>query len=106
LSTSYIYLIESIGDYETVYKIGFSKHTEKRLEQLKTGNPNKITIIENFCTKHGRKVETAFHNLYSHKRLEGEWFTLDLVDIVDFIKNCEKIEENFNILIKHDNHYL
>ena len=71
-----IYLIEGRKDYETEYKIGFSKNEislKGRLNNLQTGYSGEIQIIEKFNTKFGRKVETALHNIYSHNNINGEW---------------------------------
>lgn len=104
----YIYLIEAVGDYDTKYKIGFSKNDEtlkRRLKAIQTGNPNKCSICEKFNSEHGRKVETSLHNLYSNKRKEGEWFELELSDVTNFMNTCEDIEETYNILKRYDNPY-
>jgi len=105
----YIYLFESVSEYETLYKIGFTKNKntlKKRVKQLQTGNPNKIKMVNFFNSEHGRKIETTLHNLYSTKRLEGEWFKLEPYDVRNFIDSCDKIEENFNILLESNNPFI
>ena len=102
----YIYLFESISEYQVLYKIGFTKNKntlKKRVKQLQTGNPNKIKMVEFFGSEHGRKLETTLHNIYSSKRLEGEWFELDDYDVKLFIDSCEKIEKNFDVLLESNN---
>lgn len=100
MGKGYIYLLECSSEYETVYKIGYTrnKDTKKRIKNLQTGNKNKIICVDLFETKHGRSVETTLHNLYSYKRLGGEWFDLELVDVVNFKQNCGKIEDNLALL--------
>lgn len=105
----FIYLFESVSDYETQYKIGFTRNKstlKKRIQNLQTGNPNKIKIVNYFKTKWGRKVETTLHYIYSYKKLEGEWFNLELYDVTTFIDSCEKIEKNFDVLKEHQNPFL
>ena len=105
---SYIYLLESYNQFQTRYKIGFSKKKDlkERVRPMKTGNPDQLTILYQFETKHKRKVETAFHNLYSYKRIEGEWFELDQIDVQNFLANCAQLEENFDLLQASGNPYL
>ena len=66
----YIYLIESYDVIDKKYKIGFSKHSLNRLKQHDTSNPNQLSLLYEFKTKHNRKVETALHNLYKHKNIK------------------------------------
>lgn len=103
-----IYLIECVGDEETKYKIGYTKdelNLKRRLKAIQTGNPYKCSICNTFNTKHYRKIETTLHNTHIHKRLEGEWFVLDLEDVVHFTKNCEDIEKRFDLLKESNNPY-
>ena len=102
---SYIYLIESITDYEHVYKIGYTKNKniKKRLSSIKTGNHGVVKLVYLFETKHNRKVELAMHKKYHTERLNGEWFEIDLTDVVNFENNCQTLENGFDILKEHNN---
>ena len=102
---AFIYLIESDNEHEKLYKIGFTrnKDVKKRLKQLKTGNPAKLSLIEKFETKHNRKVEITLHNIYSMKNIDGEWFKLENYDVDNFLENCSKIERNFDIILDNEN---
>lgn len=104
MSEGYIYLFECVSDYETTYKIGYTrnKNFKKRIKSLQTGNKYKIVCVDYFKTSYGRMVENILHNLYSHKRKSGEWFDLDLQDVVSFKKTCQKIEENLKVLEKYN----
>ena len=96
---SIIYLIECKRDYDTVYKIGYSKcKPNSRASQLQTGNDGKLKVLYIFESLHERKVETALHALLSHKRGHGEWYKMDLADVQNFKPLCQKIENNLNIL--------
>lgn len=106
MAEGYIYLFECVSDYDdTSYKIGYTRNKDfkRRIRGLQTGNKDKITCVDHFCTKFGRKVETALHNFFSYKRKNGEWFYLELEDVVAFKLACQKIEENFEILEKFNN---
>lgn len=97
---SYVYLLECISDWDTSYKIGYTKNrnVNKRILGLQTGNKDLIRCIDIFETHHGRKVELAMHNFYKYKNKRGEWFNLDLEEVMSFKKICQKIENSLNII--------
>lgn len=103
----YVYLLECISDYEQVYKIGYTKNKKisQRISNLQTGNQDDMEPLYMFETKHGRKLETALHNMYSHKRINREWFQLDLTDVVNFENTCSKVENNFDFLKNEKNNF-
>lgn len=105
---SCIYLISCTSHDNTEYKIGFSKdekNAKLRLKSHQTGNPYPCKIEYIYKTKHKRKVENTLHRMYSHGRKEGEWFSLEMSDVVNFIQICDKIEKSFDILYKENNHF-
>jgi len=111
MNTGYIYLIESYnstGGVELEYKIGYTRNKDinKRLSQLKTGNPNQLKIVKKFESEHGQKVETSLHNIFSHKKIDGEWFRLNNEDVNNFIEICEKLESNYNTLLINNNPFV
>ena len=89
-----VYLIECVRDYETVYKIGYSKHPNKRLNELKTGNDGNLKVLYTFSGEHERKIESTLHRFYCHKKLNREWFEMSISDVNDFIPLCKRIEKN------------
>jgi hypothetical protein len=99
---SMIYLIECKRDYETVYKIGFSKNSpSKRSEGLQTGNDGELKILHRFQSVHGQKVERTMQRSFSHKKINKggkEWFRLDLEDVQNFNTMCQKVENNLTHL--------
>jgi len=97
----YIYLIESYEVGSKKYKIGYSKHPNIRIKQHDTGNPNQLTILYTFKSKHNRKVESALQNLYSHKCIKNEWFVLDYLEVSGFIDLCNKIERNLDFIVEN-----
>jgi len=102
-----IYLIESIRDYDTVYKIGYTKsnNAKKRLIQSQTGNDGNLKIVCEFNTKYGTTLEKTLHNFYKHNNIRNEWFSLSNEDITNFIKNCERVEKNFDFLKESNNYF-
>ena len=100
---SYVYLLETSNDDTTIYKIGYTKNsTKRRIDSLQTGNPYPIRELCTYQTKFDQKLERALHNFYSYCRLEGEWFSLDNKSVANFLKTCEKLEKNFDV-IQHNN---
>jgi len=94
-----IYLIECKRDYETVYKIGYSKcKPNSRLRNLQTGNDGELKLIETFETLHGQILERTIHRFLGHEHRRGEWLTLSLKDVLGFRALCEKIEKNLTFL--------
>ena len=80
----YIYMIANSEGY---FKVGISKHPEKRLRQLQTGNQNNLKLIftEEFeCNRNKLlKIEALIHKEISSfsKHMKGEWFKIDEKDV-------------------------
>lgn len=93
----FIYLLKQ--ENESKYKIGTSKNPEKRIRTLQTGNSDKIVLVNKYKSlKFYKKIEYALHNQYSHLKSNGEWFDLTLEEEVNFLNDCEKIENNLNLI--------
>jgi hypothetical protein len=96
-----VYLIESVRDYDVVYKIGYTRRSsKKRSKQLQTGNDGELKVVYQHPTQNQLYLEKTLHNLFSHKKIKNEWFKLDLEDIVKFPEICNKIENNLNLINK------
>jgi hypothetical protein len=77
-----IYFIQS-GD---TVKIGNATNPAKRIRQLKTGNPNSISMLGVMEGTH--EDEFRIHGLFVEYRIDGEWFVLSDA-IISFIeRNC------------------
>jgi len=100
----FIYLLNMVGtDY---YKIGITKRDlKKRINELQTGCPDKIELINHFECTYYYKVESWLHRIYKNKRLNGEWFILDDADVNDFINKCETLHDNVVLLINENPYY-
>ncbi len=100
-----VYLI-GIPD-EGLYKIGYTtRNIDKRIDEVQTGNPKKIEMIELFETKHHVKLEGWMHRLYAPKRLEGEWFELTSEDIDNFSGDCQRGHDILEVLINSGNPFI
>jgi len=95
----FVYLLESVNEDKTIYKIGFTKGSvQKRIKSLQTGNGYNIKELCQYKTEYDQKLERTLHNLYNHYKLSGEWYSLEINDVANFLNTCDKIEKNFNIL--------
>lgn len=69
------------------YKIGMSNTPEYREKTLQSEKPT----IEMICNKRypsrqiASAIESALHNVFAEKRVRGEWFDLDKVDVSQII---------------------
>jgi hypothetical protein len=110
-----IYLIHC--EVIDLYKIGISVNPDKRLKQLQTGSPYEMNIISIFESKHPFKTEKIIHNSlkskkapenfeFDFKHLKGEWFNLNVSDVLSFQSICKGIEERFEILKKSGNPFV
>jgi hypothetical protein len=60
------------------YKIGISKHPEKRVEDLSRMHPEGLLLMAVYrATEEGLRSERRAHTKLSHWRLNGEWFSAD-----------------------------
>lgn len=99
-----MYLISNTDDYETVYKIGFTrKKPMNRLKQLQTGSKGDLKLIHTFETDYGAKLENALHKIYQPYRVRNEWFEISAEKVDEFLFYCNKLENNFNFLKDNKN---
>lgn len=72
-----VYLFRQIGT--NYVKIGMTASTscEERFNSFKTYSPNGGEIVGIIRTNNALNLERELHELYSHKRLNGEFFLLD-----------------------------
>jgi len=88
------------------YKIGVSKHPQKRLLEHQTGNSSELKLIETFETELAFQIEGVLHRRYSHLKKNGEWYNFSIKDQQSFLKECKQIEENLGILNKNLNVFI
>ncbi len=91
----FVYLLSN----GSAYKIGISKHPEKRVKQLQTGSSEVIVLINKYKSKYYTKIETALHSTYGNiSTIGNEWFNLSEEDVNNFLTFCKKIECNLYFL--------
>lgn len=92
----YVYFVQ---EYMTgSFKIGKTKHIDRRMNVFNVKLPfeNKLIFLIKSADHH--QTEIAFHEYFSGKRLEGEWFNLTRDD-VSWIKNgryTDKIQKTIS----------
>jgi predicted GIY-YIG superfamily endonuclease len=90
-----VYLIRS---NDGRYKIGIAKNPKRRIKQLQTGNSDLLTLIESYETINARRIESSLHSKYSYARKEGEWFDLSINEEIEFISECNRLDNMFQVL--------
>lgn len=91
----YVYFVQEYMN--GTFKIGKTKHIEKRMNLFNIKLPFENKLIYLIKTGNHHQTEVAFHKHFSNKRLEGEWFSLNREDM-NWIKSGKYTDEiNFTI---------
>lgn len=105
----YVYLFNLEGT--NIYKIGNSKHPEKRVSEVQTGCPFKVVEVARFESNYPTQVELTLHRKFGFQKedeegreLQGEFFSLSFEDRKMFVEHCESAENTF--LLLESNTYL
>ncbi|MEK7354549.1 MAG: GIY-YIG nuclease family protein, partial [Chloroflexota bacterium] len=80
LDFGYVYLMKS-GRF---YKIGLSNNVERRNYELGIKLPEDVNILHKIRTDDPSGIENYWHNRFSDKRKQGEWFDLSKEDVSAF----------------------
>lgn len=100
----YVYLIQSLEN--SYYKIGVSKHPQKRISELQTGNASELKLIDTYQSEYASKIEKTLQRRYSYLRKEGEWFDFSINNEISFVNECKKLEITFDSLKKNGNVFI
>lgn len=89
----YVYIIQSeLG----LYKIGRSKHPQKRIKQLQTSSPYKLKLIHTILcnTRPAFHLENRLHSLLRFNKTisRNEWFKLDS-STIDWLLSIKVIDD-------------
>jgi hypothetical protein len=74
----YVYVLRSSTG---AYKIGLARNPQNRLETFTVKLPFEVEYDTLIKTDDMRRLEAELHARYAHKRINGEWFTLDADDL-------------------------
>jgi predicted GIY-YIG superfamily endonuclease len=78
----YLYVIEANNNGQILYKIGITNDLDKRIKNIRTGNPYPVQYVFNQEIEQASKIERWLHIQFNKYRMEGEWFhTITLNDI-------------------------
>ena len=106
-----VYLIQA-NDL-SLYKIGVSENSKKRVKKLQTGCPYELEILYVFKSKFPFKVEKMLHNKHASRKrnidndiLKGEWFNLETNQILKFLKDCQEAEDKILFLKEAGNPFI
>ena len=86
----YVYFVQEYMN--GTFKIGKTKHIEKRMNLFNIKLPFENKLIYLIKTGNHHQTEVAFHKHFSSKRLEGEWFSLNREDM-KWIKSGKYTDE-------------
>ena len=99
-----IYLINA--DNSERYKIGITsrKNLNHRLRNLQTGCSDKLNVIKTYETDYASLIEKTLHREFAAKQLMGEWFFLEINDVLKFEERCKIINNSIELLknVKND----
>ena len=59
---------------------------KERLGKFNVKIPFDIELIFSFCVQDALNLESKLHNAFKDSRLSGEWFDLDMKDIIELIR--------------------
>jgi hypothetical protein len=76
----YIYFIVDYDKREV--KVGYSKHPQQRLKELKTSNSGNLVLTK--IVPGTRTDEKKYHKIFCHSKIRREWFKLT-PEIEEFI---------------------
>ena len=85
----WIYLIRSEHGH---YKIGKSSQGTRRAHNFTIQLPFSVEVIHQFSTPDCDALEKTLHLRYAKKRINGEWFNLDIADVAE-IGKMESLDE-------------
>ena len=78
-------------------KIGYSGVTDKRVSNLRAGNPRELGILKQFPVRNGRAAERAAHQVAEGKyeRIHGEWFSVPKNQLEDFLADIQRAVQGY-----------
>ena len=68
------------GEWGKYIKIGIVRNerdSKARASEHQTGNPREVILLNTFNSPMVDRLETLLHNVYSSRRVSGEWFEMD-----------------------------
>lgn len=102
----FVYILHAEGTNR--FKIGYSADPEKRCQSVSQQSPFPIVLIHSYPSDNAYKDEQKLHNMFSNRRIHGEWFCFDsiehikvLIDEFFEIKSLAKSTKPIPVLVRH-----
>lgn len=86
-----IYLVTD-GKYTKIG--GTSYAVRKRLNELQVGNAKKLKLVGSYKVQHKISTEGSLHSDFAGKRVLGEWFLLDEMDVYKILSERKDVINN------------
>ena len=90
-----VYIITA-NEYASIYKIGLTNDVIRRLREMQTGCPYVLFALRAYSVNNPVAVEAMLHAFFHKKRLQGEWFSLDAVDLRYIDNAMSSVDEVLN----------
>lgn len=89
---------------ENTYKIGISKNLDGRMKDIQAMNANEIELVFEQRSIHYFKIEKMCHEYFKDFKIRGEWFSIEVKVMNEFLDHLkgelENGEELFDIISK------
>jgi len=76
----FVYIVTA-KEFECIYKIGMTNSIESRIAAMQTGCPYFLYALKFYKVANPVAVESMLHAFFHKKRIRGEWFRLNEVDL-------------------------
>ena len=93
---NFVYIITA-NEYIGIYKIGLTNDIERRLRDMQTGCPYTLFAFRAYYVLNPVAVEAMLHSFFHKKRLRGEWFNLNEMDIKYIDDAMDSVNEILNV---------
>lgn len=74
-----------------LYKIGRSTNIDARIRTLRQAIPQETVHACTLLSETPAKLEAELHQRYADKRVRGEWFKLDVVDVDELLDMADSL---------------
>lgn len=101
MTAGYVYLLKAETGH---WKIGRTKDPNDRLRTFNVKLPFKVEYEHLIKCRHANEVESALHEHYMLKRINGEWFDLSDDDIA-LIKGMQSDQHSYDVLREEREEY-
>lgn len=88
--THHVYIVAHANGStgEKPVKVGITSNLDGRLRALQTGSFRKLVYVMTLATPNreiSSYMEAAFHSLQKDRRLEGEWFDIEVAEAMQLL---------------------